>query len=75
MSCIARQGPLSMGFSGQEYWNGCHFLLQGIFLIQGSNLCLLHLLLGRQILYYCATWEADSFETGSQVLIYYVDDN
>ena len=23
---------------------GCHFLLQGIFLTQGSNLCLLHLL-------------------------------
>ena len=22
---------------------GCHFLLQGIFLTQGSNLCLLHL--------------------------------
>ena len=28
---------------------GCHFLLQGIFPIQGSNL---HLLLGRQILYH-----------------------
>ena len=29
----ARQAPLSMGFSTQEYWNGCHFLLlpQGIF--------------------------------------------
>ena len=32
-----------MGFSRQEYL-GCHFLLQGIFLIQGSNLHLLHLL-------------------------------
>ena len=21
--------PLSMGFSRQEYWSGCHFLLQG----------------------------------------------
>ena len=29
---------------------GCHFLLQGIFLTQGSNLCLLHLL----------HWQADS---------------
>ena len=29
---------------------GCHFLLQGIFLIQGSNPCLLHLL----------HWQADS---------------
>ena len=33
----------------------CHFLLQGIFPTQGSNLCLL---LGRQILYHWATWEA-----------------
>ena len=34
-----------MGFSRQEYWSGLHFLLQGIFLTQGSNphlLCLLH---------------------------------
>ena len=42
--------PLSMGFSGQEYWKKnflewvpCPFL-QGIFLTQGSNSCLLHLL-------------------------------
>ena len=34
---VANQGPLSMGFSRQEYWSGCHFLLQGIFLTQGSN--------------------------------------
>ena len=26
--------PLSMGFPRQEYWSGCHFLLQGIFLTQ-----------------------------------------
>ena len=44
---VAHQAPLSMEFSHQEYWNteeGCHFLLQGIILIQGSNLHLLHLL-------------------------------
>ena len=29
---------------GQEYWRSCHFLLQGIFLTQESNLPLLHLL-------------------------------
>ena len=31
---IARQAPLTMEFSRQEYWSGlcCHFLLQGIFL-------------------------------------------
>ena len=37
--------PLSMRFSRQEYWSGCHFLLQEILPIQGSNprlLCLLH---------------------------------
>ena len=28
---IACQAPLSMKFSQQEYWSGCHFLLQGIF--------------------------------------------
>ena len=44
----ARQGPLSMGFSRQEYWRGLHFLLQGIFLTQGSKPGLLHC---RQILY------------------------
>ena len=39
---VAHQGPLSMGFSGQEHWSGLRFLLQGIFLSQGSNLGLLH---------------------------------
>ena len=34
---------------------GCHFLLQGIFLTQGSNLCLLHC---RQILYHWVTGKA-----------------
>ena len=29
---VARQAPLSIGFSRQEYWNGCHALLQRIFL-------------------------------------------
>ena len=27
----AHQAPLSMGFSWQQYWNGCCALLQGIF--------------------------------------------
>ena len=29
-------------FPGKNTGVGCHFLLQGIFLTQGSNLCLLH---------------------------------
>ena len=42
------QVPLSMGFSRQEYWVGCHVLLQGIFPTQELNPGLLHC---RQILY------------------------
>ena len=38
---VARQVPPSMGLSRQEYLSGCHFLLQGIFLTQGLNPCLL----------------------------------
>ena len=34
---VAHQAPVSMGFSRQEYWRGCHALLQGIFLTQGQN--------------------------------------
>ena len=45
----AHQTPLSMEFSRQEYWVGCHALLQGIFLTQGSNLGYLSY---RQILYH-----------------------
>ena len=37
-------------FSGKNTRTGCHFILQGIFLTQGSNLCLLCLL----------NWQADS---------------
>ena len=43
----ACQAPLSMEFSRQEYWSG--YLLQGIFLTQGSNTGLLHC---RQIIYH-----------------------
>ena len=38
-------------FTGKIPRVGCHFLLQGIFLTQGSNLCLLRLLHCRWILY------------------------
>ena len=34
---VAHQAPLAMGFPWQEYWMGCHALLQGIFQTQGSN--------------------------------------
>ena len=44
-----RQAPLSMQFSQKSILD-CHFLFEGIFPTQGSNLCLLHLL----------HWQADS---------------
>ena len=58
--CLARQPHglqparlLSLwDFPGKNTRVGCHFLLQGIFLTQGFNLCLLHC---RWILYHWAT--------------------
>ena len=44
---VACQAPLSMGFSRQEYWSGCHFLLQGIFSTQESNPLVIPVLAGR----------------------------
>ena len=41
---VAHQTPLSMEFSSRNTGVGSHFLLQGIFPIQGSNPRLLHLL-------------------------------
>ena len=38
---VARQTPLSMGLSRQEYWSVLPFSSLGIFLTQGSNPCLL----------------------------------
>ena len=58
---VARQAPLSMGFPGKNTGVGCHFLLQGIFPTQGSNLRLLH-------------WQADSLRLIHQgSLILYLD--
>ena len=49
-----------MGFYRQEYWSGgCHFLLQGIFSTQGSNLSLPHY---RQTLYCLSHQESPSFD-------------
>ena len=44
---VGRQAPL-WDFSGKNTRVGCHFLLLGIFPVQGSNPCLL---LSKQILY------------------------
>ena len=45
---VAPQAPLSMGFPSKNTGVGCHSLLQGTFLTQGSNPDLLHC---RRILY------------------------
>ena len=39
---VARQAPLPWDFQGKNTGVGCHFLLQGIFTIQGLNPHLLH---------------------------------
>ena len=39
---VACQAPLSMGFPSKNIGVGYHFLLQGVFLTQGSNLRLPH---------------------------------
>ena len=39
---VARQASLPMDFPGKNAGVCCHFLLQGIFLAQESNLSLLH---------------------------------
>ena len=41
---VARQAPLSIGFSSKNTEMVCHFLLQRIFLTQGWKLYLLHFL-------------------------------
>ena len=51
-------GSMSVGFLRQNYWSGLHFLLQGIFLTQWSNLSVLSLLCRRRVLNHWATWEA-----------------
>ena len=59
---VARQAPLSMGFSRQEYWSGLPCPPQGIFLTQGLNPCLLRLLHWQADSTTSATWEALIFE-------------
>ena len=50
---------LSMGFSRKNTGMGCHALLMGIFLTQGSNPIFYASCIGRQILYRWATREAN----------------
>ena len=54
-------------FPGKNTGVDFHFLLQGIFLTQGSDMCLLH---SRWILYYCTIWEALCLQHWLQVKIF-----
>ena len=72
------------GFSGNSTGAGCHFLLQGIFLTQGSNLHLLHWQVDSSwALYYCSNlvfcdnleggvvWEVGgTFKSGAHMCTY-----
>ena len=51
---VPHQAPLSMWCPGKNTGVCCHFLLQGIFLTQGSNLCPL---LCRRILYHWSPYK------------------
>ena len=55
---IACQAPQSWDSPGKNTRVHCHVFLQGIFLTQGSNTCLLWLLNCRQIPYHWAIREA-----------------
>ena len=50
---VAHQAFLSMGFHRQKYYSSCYFLLQAVFLTQGSNPSLLH-------------WQVDSLTLSHQ---------
>ena len=54
------------GFPGKNTAVGCHFLLQGIFLTQGSNP---HLLLGRRILYHWGTQLKQQLSNKTRALV------
>ena len=53
----ACQAPLSLGLPRQEYWSGCHFVLQGIFLTRDWTHISCVSCIGRWILYHYTTWK------------------
>ena len=57
---VARQAICPWDFPGKNTGAGCHFLLQGIFPTQRSNLGLLHC---RQILHHLSHWEVLSISS------------
>ena len=67
---VTHQTTLSTGFSRQEYWRGCHFLLQEIFPTQGLKPGLLHC---RQMLYHLSHQGSPLSQKGSLNLDLHVD--
>ena len=63
---VARQAPLSMGFSRQEYWSGLPCLPPGDLPDQGSNPGLLHC---RQNLYHLSYHEVCSMIRGGKYFL------
>ena len=56
---VACQAPLSMGFLRQEYWSGLPFPVPGGFPWPRDWNCVSCMsCIGRQICYWCITWEA-----------------
>ena len=55
---VAHQAPPSTRFPSKNTGVGCHFLLQGIFLTQESNPCLLH-------------WQEDSLPLSHLGVLFY----
>ena len=60
---VAHQDPLSWGFPRQEYWNGLHFLLQGIFPPRDRTLISCIFCIGRWILYQLSHWGSPARQT------------
>ena len=58
--CLTLCDPMDCSPPGKNTGVGCHFIFQGIFLTQGSNWCLLHLL----------HWQADSLNDIANVTKY-----
>ena len=69
---VALQAPLSMGLSRQEYWSGCHALLQEVFLTQGSSLHLTSPASTSRFVTTSTAWQA---HVGGESLAIYFDLN
>ena len=65
---VAHQTPMFMGFSDKNIGVGCRFLLWGIFLTQGSNSRLLHVLYWQVYFLQLTTWETHSVQFSYSVV-------